>query len=303
MPRLQSRRFSTAPTRSGCSPTGGARCSSSAMPWSDAPSMSPACAGTADMPEIAGTPTCQLHHLGYAISGVHARGDATTARSSTSKPSRVPPSCRSHDAWVVGDEPWVTVEWTSARTFAVAPQGPGERVLATVLFTDIVDLTSTLECDSRRRSVARLPAAHNRLCATNSTRSGDARSPRRAMGSWRASTGATRAVRCGAAMAAIGREHRPRDPRRHPHRRSGVRRFGCTRRRRPRGGPGHVVRGGLGACSSRQRPRTCWMAPACSFEDAGDHAPGGSGRSAAPFRLASPGERMTGDVMLATEHR
>ena len=44
-----------------------------------------------------------------------------------------------HDAWVVGDEPWVTLEWTSAREFGISPEGPGERILATVLFTDIVD--------------------------------------------------------------------------------------------------------------------------------------------------------------------
>ena len=67
-----------------------------------------------------------------------------------------------HDAWVVGDAPWVTVEWTSARTFGVAPEGPGERVLATVLFTDIVDSTATMDRigDTAWRE---LLASHNRL--------------------------------------------------------------------------------------------------------------------------------------------
>ncbi|MGP1673970.1 MAG: hypothetical protein ACTS8Z_02005, partial [Candidatus Limnocylindrales bacterium] len=54
----------------------------------------------------------------------------------------IPPG---HDAWVVGDEPWVTIEWTSARIVGVAPEGPGGRVLATVLFTDIVDSTATIQ--------------------------------------------------------------------------------------------------------------------------------------------------------------
>ena len=49
-----------------------------------------------------------------------------------------------HDAWVVGDDPWVTVEWTSARTFGLLPEGTGEGVLVTVLFTDIVDSTAIL---------------------------------------------------------------------------------------------------------------------------------------------------------------
>jgi class 3 adenylate cyclase len=35
--------------------------------------------------------------------------------------------------------------WTSLRTYALAPDGPGQRVLATVVFTDIVDSTATLE--------------------------------------------------------------------------------------------------------------------------------------------------------------
>ena len=37
------------------------------------------------------------------------------------------------------------LEWTSARSFGVSPEGPGERILATVLFTDIVDSTANLE--------------------------------------------------------------------------------------------------------------------------------------------------------------
>jgi class 3 adenylate cyclase len=50
-----------------------------------------------------------------------------------------------HDASVVGDEPFVTLEWTSARVVGVTAGDAGERVLATVLFTDIVDSTGTLE--------------------------------------------------------------------------------------------------------------------------------------------------------------
>jgi class 3 adenylate cyclase len=54
----------------------------------------------------------------------------------------IPPG---HDAWVEGDEPWDSVEFTSARTFAVSPQELGERMLSTILFSDIVDSTVTLE--------------------------------------------------------------------------------------------------------------------------------------------------------------
>ena len=154
---------------------------------------------TAHMPEIAGTPTCQLHHLGYAISGsMHVVSDDGQELDIEAESVYEIPA--GHDAWVVGDEPWVTVEWTSARTFGVAPEGPGERVLATVLFTDIVDSTSTLERigDEAWRD---LLVAHNRLVrdelnafrGREVTTTGD--------GFLAVFDGATRAVRCGAAMA------------------------------------------------------------------------------------------------------
>jgi class 3 adenylate cyclase len=46
---------------------------------------------------------------------------------------------------VVGDEPWDSVEFTSARTFGAPPDELGRRALATVLFSDIVDSTARLE--------------------------------------------------------------------------------------------------------------------------------------------------------------
>jgi class 3 adenylate cyclase len=101
---------------------------------------------------------------------------------------------------VVGDEPWETVEWTSARIVGVAPDGPGERVLATVLFTDIVDSTATLQRlgDSAWRSTlrehdARLRGELNVFRGREVATTGD--------GFLAVFDGATRAVRCGAAMA------------------------------------------------------------------------------------------------------
>jgi class 3 adenylate cyclase len=98
---------------------------------------------TADMPAIAGTASCQLHHLGYAQSGVlHVVTDDGEALDVTAgSVYEIPPG---HDAWVVGDEPFVTIDWTSARTFGIAPEVTGEGVIVTVLFTDIVESTATL---------------------------------------------------------------------------------------------------------------------------------------------------------------
>jgi class 3 adenylate cyclase len=96
------------------------------------------------MPQIAGTARCQLHHLGYSISGLMhvVTDDGQEVDIVPDSVYEIPPG---HDAWVIGDEPWTTIEWTSARTFGVAPEGPGESILLTVLFTDIVDSTSTLQ--------------------------------------------------------------------------------------------------------------------------------------------------------------
>jgi len=54
----------------------------------------------------------------------------------------IPPG---HDAWVVGEEPWDSVEFTSAREFGLSPEDLGERVLATILFSDIVASTALVE--------------------------------------------------------------------------------------------------------------------------------------------------------------
>jgi len=156
-----------------------------------------------DLQPIAGTPTCQNHHLGYAVSGVlEVRTDAGEGLVIQGGSAyEIPPG---HDAWVVGDEPFVTIEWTSSRLVGVAPEGPGDRVLATVLFTDIVDSTVTLARigdrawrelllahNARMREV--INAFHGRELATT----GD--------GFLVAFDGATNAVRCGAALAQAAR--------------------------------------------------------------------------------------------------
>ena len=92
---------------------------------------------------IAGTDSCQHRHLGFVISGtLHARmEDGLEIDIHAGDAYEIPPG---HDAWVVGDEPWVSVEFTSGRAFAAPADDLGERTLATILFTDIVDSTATL---------------------------------------------------------------------------------------------------------------------------------------------------------------
>jgi class 3 adenylate cyclase len=97
-----------------------------------------------DVQPIVGTSWCEHRHLGYAIRGaLHAvMEDGTSLDINTGDAYEIPPG---HDAWVIGDETWETVEYTSARTFAASPEDIGERILATLLFTDIVGSTAMLE--------------------------------------------------------------------------------------------------------------------------------------------------------------
>jgi class 3 adenylate cyclase len=98
----------------------------------------------ADLAPLAGTSSCEVHHLGYSLSGtLHVAMDDGQALDIP--PASVYEIPAGHDAWVVGAEPWVTVEWTSARIVGVAPAAAPGRVIATVLFTDIVDSTAVLE--------------------------------------------------------------------------------------------------------------------------------------------------------------
>lgn len=153
---------------------------------------------SSDLRPIAGTDWCENHHLGFAISGslevVTEGGDRLQIHGRSVY--EIPPR---HDAWVVGDEPFVTVEWTSSRVVGIATEGPGSRVLATVLFTDIVDSTSTLERlgDAAWRELllnhnARIREVIDAFRGREISTTGD--------GFLVVFDGATNAVRCGAAM-------------------------------------------------------------------------------------------------------
>jgi len=97
-----------------------------------------------DVGPIAGTRSCGHRHLGYTISGsLHVRlEDGTELTIGPGDAYEIPPG---HDAWVLGDLPWDSVEFTSAHAYGLSPHDLGERVLATILFTDIVGSTGLVE--------------------------------------------------------------------------------------------------------------------------------------------------------------
>ncbi|HKW71190.1 MAG TPA: adenylate/guanylate cyclase domain-containing protein [Candidatus Dormibacteraeota bacterium] len=96
-----------------------------------------------DVKPIVGTESCQNRHVGVCISGtLHVElDDGTSMEVSADDAYEIPPG---HDGWVVGDEPFVTYEWTSSRVFARAPDDD-DAIVVTLLFTDIVGSTAMLE--------------------------------------------------------------------------------------------------------------------------------------------------------------
>lgn len=97
-----------------------------------------------DVAPIAGTTSCQHRHVGYTISGMLAvrMDDGTTMVIGPGQAYEIPPG---HVGWVEGDRPWESVEFTSGHDYAKSPQGLGERVLATIVFSDICNSTAVLE--------------------------------------------------------------------------------------------------------------------------------------------------------------
>lgn len=96
-----------------------------------------------DVGPIAGTSSCQYHHLGISVSGrcIVRMDDGSTIEVVSPSAFEIPPG---HDAWVVGDEDWVTYDFAGMRTFARDTEA-GDALLASILFTDIVDSTTVAE--------------------------------------------------------------------------------------------------------------------------------------------------------------
>ena len=92
---------------------------------------------------IVGTDSCQVHHVGYAMSGVLRveMDDGATMDVRPGDAFEVPPG---HDAWVVGDEPWSSVDFAGRRLFMKPPAAVSERRFATIVFTDLSRSTETL---------------------------------------------------------------------------------------------------------------------------------------------------------------
>jgi class 3 adenylate cyclase len=83
---------------------------------------------------------CQARHVGIILSGRLGIefADGSSVSFGPGDVFDIPPG---HDGYTIGDEPVLQVEWTGLRAFAGFQTGVRSRVLATLLFADLVNST------------------------------------------------------------------------------------------------------------------------------------------------------------------
>jgi class 3 adenylate cyclase len=154
---------------------------------------------------IVGTESCQVHHLGYVVSG-HLHIEMTDGASMDvmgGDAFEIPPG---HDAWVIGDEPWISVDWAGRRLFAKSPKEISDRVFTTLVFTDLSGSTETLNRlgDTRWRL---LLAEHNQAVRAEIERFGGREAKTTGDGFFVLFDSPARAVRGAAAMVDAATAH------------------------------------------------------------------------------------------------
>jgi class 3 adenylate cyclase len=92
---------------------------------------------------IVGTDWCEFHHVSFLLAG-RIRVETAEGESHEVVAGEVVEIAPGHDAWVLGDEAAISIDFQGVVGWAKAPE-PGERILTTVLFTDIVDSTVVAE--------------------------------------------------------------------------------------------------------------------------------------------------------------
>jgi class 3 adenylate cyclase len=122
-----------------------------------------------DVKPIVGTEWCEIHHMGYTVSGrLHTQmADGSMIEFGPGDVFEIPPI---HDAWVVGDEPWISIDWSGRRFYGKAADSMAAPILATILFTDIVgstQLAARLGDSGWRDTLAEYHAMLRRLLERN----------------------------------------------------------------------------------------------------------------------------------------
>src|SRR5215212_4642410 len=93
-----------------------------------------------DVGPLVGTASCEVQHVGVVLSGtLHVEmNDGSIMDLTPDDAFEIPPG---HDAWVSGDQPWVSLDSVGRRHFAKPTDSTEGRILTTILFTDLVAST------------------------------------------------------------------------------------------------------------------------------------------------------------------
>jgi len=150
------------------------------------------------------TEWCEVHHLGVLVRG-HMRVLLRDGTEFEVGPMSLMDIPAGHDAWVVGDEPVETIAWSRVKDWLKPLDVMGERVLVTLVFTDLVDSTATAT-RLGRDSWGELLSDHERHARDTVTRFRGRTIKLTGDGILATFDGAARAVRCAIALreAAIG---------------------------------------------------------------------------------------------------
>lgn len=151
-----------------------------------------------DVKPIVGTDWCIVRHVGVVLTGRMSilLADGTEFEAAPMSAIDIPAG---HDAWVIGDEPLEMLFWTGVRGWLAPLESFKERVLTTIVFTDIVDSTGT--------ATRMGPTAWADLVATHETRTREQLGRFRGLeirmtgdGVLATFDGAARAIRCARAL-------------------------------------------------------------------------------------------------------
>ena len=115
---------------------------------------------------------CEAHHVGVTVSGRQGvvLRDGSRQEFGPDDVYDIPPG---HDGYTIGDEPAVMFEWSGPRTFG-GRSSSRNRVLTTLLFTDLVGSTETLLGSATQPGATCCPATMRRTAPCSSA-TGDAR--------------------------------------------------------------------------------------------------------------------------------
>ncbi|MCV0402867.1 MAG: hypothetical protein K5924_04040 [Chloroflexi bacterium] len=156
-----------------------------------------------DMGPTVGTPSCPVHHLQLFLTGrfVSRMDDGEEVEFGPMEIGDIPPG---HDAWVVGDEAVHVIDF-AGHSDAIGMPREHERIVTTLLMTDIVDSTATA---SRIGDAAwrELLADHNRLVRAQFVRFGGSEVNTTGDGFLATFRNAVGALRCAAAIVEALRE-------------------------------------------------------------------------------------------------